>query len=126
MNKKILIIGSIFLFIGLTIAPSINANQIEAESEELALNYDITLKIPDKFPLLYYLVLAIGYFKIHRHYILYDIAIEWGEYPGEFNINHPLLLLRSLILIMTANWWFKTWRIVSYILGFNWDIPSLG
>ena len=128
MNKKIFI-GSIIAVVMLVLVPIVPAvqlntieNEIKTEYEELPLSDVVDFDLPDKFPLLYYLVLAIGYFRLYRFYILWDIAIEEGDWPSEIYIKHPLLLLRSFIIVRKANRWIEGWGIISDILGLGWEL----
>jgi hypothetical protein len=128
MNKKI-IIGCILILTLLLVMPSIPAihinsieNEIKKEIDIVTLFDKLDFKPLDKFPLLFYFILAIGYFRIYRCNILWDISIEEGYWPGEIIIKHPLLLIRSLIIGRRADRWIVGWEIISDILGLDWDL----
>lgn len=127
MNKKILI-SSMLVFSMLLLMPIVPAvqfntikNEMEQEVKELQSVEMFDYKPPDKFPLLYYLVFAIGNFRLLRFYILWDIAWEQGDWPAEIYLKHPLILLRSLIIARRAFRWIGGWGRISDILGLNWE-----
>ena len=126
MRKKIQI-GSLLVFIMLLLMPAIpaisfktieNDNKQEID-KEIPID-DIPFKPPDKFPLLFYFVLVIGYFRVFRLYILLKYSIKEGEYPGDFEIIHPLILIRCLILLWTTDWWLEGWHSISDYFGWGW------
>ncbi len=126
MNKKILI-GSIIAVVILILMPTVPAihinaieNQIKAEYEELPLIDVINFKIPDKFPLLYLLVVGIGIFRLMRALMLLMYSIEYDEWGG-FKISNPFLLLRGIILTASVDLWTYGWEIISEILGWDWE-----
>ena len=128
MNKKI-IIGSMMVFTMLLLIPNIPAvylnaieNEFEQEYEELSSTYFVDFNLPDKFPNLYRLVLAIVYFKFIRILILLTISTTPGDFPGDTHIVYPLIYARCLILGYTLNLWMGGWGAISDILGWDWDI----
>jgi hypothetical protein len=106
------------------IVPAININaienQIKTEYEELLLEDDIDIKIPDKFPLLYILVITITISRNIRGELLWELAFGVDDF-GINNLNHPYLLLRSLILVTTVDLGIIGWYLISEILGWEWD-----
>ena len=126
MRKKIQI-GCILAFIMLVLMPAIPAisfktiekEKIEKIDKEQTIN-DIPYKTPDKFPMLFYFVLAIGYFRIFRIYLLYKYSIKEGEYPGDFEVVRPLLFIRLFILLWTTDWWLEGWHSISDHFGWGW------
>jgi len=129
MRKKIfmgcIIVVTILILMPIVPAVHINSNENETKIEykkASPLSTGIEFDLPDKFPLLYYIVLAIGYFRIYRCNLFWDIAIEEGYWPGEIYIKHPLLLIRSLIIGSRAHRWIEGWGIISNILGLDWDL----
>jgi hypothetical protein len=126
MEKQI-IIGSlvaVVITVLMPIVPAININaienQIKTEYEELLLEDDIDIKIPDKFPLLYILVITITISRNIRGELLWELAFGVDDF-GINNLNHPYLLLRSLILVTTVDLGIIGWYLISEILGWEWD-----
>ena len=128
MSKKILM-GSMLVLTLLLLMPSIPAihinaieNQIKTEYEELPLNNDINFKIPDKYPLLYLLVLTIGWFKAIRGVIYCIFSIKSDDYWPITYVDKPILFFRGITLLASGNLWIFGWYIISKILGWNWEL----
>ena len=125
MRKKILI-GSIFVLTLLILMPSVSAihknsieNEIKQQVDKITPFDLLDFEPPDKFPLAFYFVLTIFYFRIIRLNMLIEYAIE-GDYPGDFEIVHPLIVLRCAILLWATAWWFEGWDAISDYFGWGW------
>lgn len=128
MNKKIPL-GSIIAVLLLLLMPIIPAthlnaieNEIQQESEELTFTDFIDIELPDKFPLLFVLVVTLGLFKAYRAEILFGISTELGYYPRDWRIVHPLIFIKGVILILRANLWMGGWDLIADTLEWDWDL----
>jgi hypothetical protein len=111
--KKLLAVGFIILFLGLSVAPSINANVSKYDTKSRALD-----KIKHKF--LYVVVKFVARFRLYRSIILLMIS-----HPGLFwniPIKHPILYMRFLWLDFTANQWIAFWNDIFDKFDWNWNI----
>jgi len=85
MNKKILTISIVILFIGLALAPSIHANtQQETESinsysqEQPKLQYSITTNIDNVKSIFQFIIVTVTIKNLENE----SISLEMGGYPG--------------------------------------------
>ena len=136
MKKKILI-GSIIAVALLLLMPSIPAIHNNAIKDEIIseLPEDFNLKnIRElleswkldrvKHPILMLLVTIWMYFRLIRGQILADISYDITyEYDYNFEIYHPVLFLRLLILLINTGLVVCSFQGLSDLLGWNWNIP---
>ena len=111
--KKLFTVGVIGLFLGIAVAPSINADVSVYVTKSRALD-----KIKHKF--LYVFVKFVARFRLYRSIVLLMIS-----HPGLFwnlPIKHPILFMRFLWLDFTANQWIAFWNDISDKFGWNWNI----
>jgi hypothetical protein len=121
--KKRIILGSIVVLSLILLMPSIPAininaidNKIHLEYEKLYLNSVIDIKIPDKFPLLYLLVVGVLNFQLKRVELLIEYAVDFENRE----IKHPLLILRAIMIIEIHDMWWNFWYYLSDDLGWGW------
>ncbi|UCD14250.1 MAG: hypothetical protein JSW60_02220, partial [Thermoplasmatales archaeon] len=127
-------IGSMLVFIMLLLIPSIPAIQINTIENEINQKNSGTIaenpsfgtegfpEIPECFPLLFLFVIGIGYFRALRFLLWIEYSIEFDDYfPGQFEIIHPLGVLRAAMLLWTTEWWLLIWNGISNRLGWDWS-----
>ena len=51
--------------------------------------------------------------------MLFKYAIE-GDFPTDFEIVHPLIVLRCAILLWATAWWIEGWDAISDYFGWGW------
>ena len=103
--KRLLAIGVILLFVGLALAPPINA--VKQKNDEESPNM--------KYPNLYELVLVILNNRFQRFVADIPYEVIWiGHGQAEINVLHPILFLRCMMLLATT-----------VALGWDWDFSSL-
>ena len=127
MKKKCLAVGIILLFIGVAVAPSINATDIRTIFENnnkaaLSTFESNVVKRTDsiKHPLFFLFVYSIYASRFIRGSVL--TLISWKEYPPDLppTLIHPILALRGAWLIVTAMFWYYFWNHLSESRGWNW------
>ena len=124
MKKKI-IIGSMLVITLLLLMPSIPALQINTVKDAIQQNindFDPKSSIIDKLPelpnhiLLFLIVYTIAKFRFLRFKLNFMFSIS----PPYIQITHPLLLMRSIFLLIRYSCWLNIWIKVSEKLGWNW------
>ncbi len=129
MNKKILI-GSIIAVVVLVMMPSIPAIQQKIIEERTYNNLVEQLNLKDvreikgleriKHPFLFLIYYVILVSRLTRGWIYLGISSDWdGYWPGP-EIKHPLLFIRSLMLLFSVDYWIIFWSIISHIMKWNW------
>jgi hypothetical protein len=129
MNTKCLAIGIILLFVGVTIAPTINFNTVKASTDndlvEVTTHQDYN-QLNDnetpRYPNLLAFVVLILWLKLSRGSWFYDHSIVWVR--EQMYITHPLLLIRGMWLIWKATGWASFWMFLATVLGWNWGIED--
>ena len=126
MNKNILI-GSIFVLTLLLVMPSIPAvqmnyinNRIIEEYKEINFIDLIRTDLPSKYPILFLIVLSLFYFRVLRGMVLWEVATEWRGYY--FDVVNSWIFFRCIILLGTASIRYNSWRLISKIFGWDWDV----
>jgi len=126
MRKKILI-GSIFVLTLLLLMPSMPAIQINTVKEVVKQNiYELKtktgivdieklLELPNHI-LLFLIISAIAKFR----FIRFELNFLYSISPPYIEIIHPLLLMRSIFLLIRYSFWLDIWIKVSEKLGWNW------
>ncbi len=126
MKKKILI-GSILVLTLLLLMPSIPAIQINTVKEVVQQNkYELKTKLDiidiEKLPefpnhiLLFLIIYTIAKFRFMRFKLNFMFSIS----PPYIQVAHPLLLIRSIFLLIRYSFWLNIWIKVSEKLGWNW------
>jgi hypothetical protein len=131
MKRKCLAVGIILLFVGVTIAPTINFNTVKASNDNDLVEVT-TEKYQDfqglsdndtpRYPKLLAFVVLIFRFKLNRGFWLYDHSMVWIR--NQLYIVHPLLLLRGLWLMWKATGLAARWMFLATVLGWNWGIED--
>lgn len=124
--KKENLVGTMLVLALILLLPSITAFEqqvIEKETIDTVLD-DV------KFPFIYRLVLKWFYFREDRINYLAEISfdrylIDQNRNLYEYDIYHPILFLRCVMLILSTC--SITWLIeeISDARGWNWEIPLL-
>jgi hypothetical protein len=126
LSRKWLAVGIILLFIGVAVAPSINASTTKTIFEN---NNNVPLKTPQsdvkrtdsiKHPLLFIIVYSIYLSRILRGWTLY--VNSWKDNGAWLppSLIHPLLAIRGLWLVATVMYWCIFWNYISQSNGWNW------
>jgi hypothetical protein len=126
MKKKILF-GGIFVLALLLLMPSIPPIQINTIKEAVQQNvYELKTKtgmidieklqeLPNHI-LLFLIIFTITKFRFTRFKLNFLYSIS----PPFIQIIHPLLLMRSIFLLIRYSFWIDIWIKVSEKLGWNW------
>lgn len=121
---KKLLFSSLFIGILLLLTPTIPALQ------QNTINYqnEPTILDNEKFPIIFHTVVQWFKFRQDRIDLLADISydrylIDENRNLWEYDIYHPLLYIRCVMLLLTTVYF--TWLIeeVSDARSWNWDIP---
>jgi hypothetical protein len=112
------VFGVIVLFLGVALAPSINAIQLDGIKNKINTydNKDLRLK----HPLLFSIVYGLYLFRVIRIIALYEFSTEPGEYFPEHKVIHPLVYIRFLILFLTTQLRGQLWFSFSEKFGWDW------
>jgi len=126
MRKKILI-GSIFVLTLLLLMPSIPAlqmnninNRIKQDYKEITLDDISDLNLSIKHPMLFFITYGLLLFRTMRFEILWEFSTEPYEWGLGFEVVHPLVFIRSVILLFSAMLRFEPWAYLSEIYGWGW------
>ena len=129
MKRKCLAVGIILLFVGVTIAPTINFSTVKASQEddlvEITTHQDynqVNGNETPPYPKLLAFVVLILWLQLSRGSWLYDHSIVWER--EQMYITHPLLLIRGMWLIWKATGWASFWMFLATVLGWNWNIED--
>ena len=125
MMKQGLAVALVLLFIGVAVAPSINATVIKTIFDKNSnvplgtLQSDVKRVDSIKHPLLFIFVISIYASRFVRGLVL--TLISWAEYPPDLPpaLIHPILALRGAWLIVTAMYWSDFWNHMSESRGWN-------
>ena len=133
--NKIVVIGIVLLFIGIALAPSINASVInedlvlrknkllkslqnldivenENETKQISLGYS-----PKRITLL---ITILALIRVARGIFL--MTISSTGWPPETTL--PIIHFRGLWLYMSALVWINYWQHLYSLLGLEWELPS--
>ncbi len=121
---KRLLFSSLFIVILLLLTPTIpglQQNSINIENEPKVLDNE-------KFPLLFYMVVQWFQFRHDRINYLGEMSfdrylIDKNRNLWEYDIYHPLLFIRCIMLLLTTVYYCWILEEVSEARGWNWDIP---
>lgn len=144
MNERIIQKGwavvCILLFIGVAVAPSINADErivtyeiynveklkkVDSDGiKELPFDDIKTLDDDIKLPLLYTIVVFIGTHRLNRVVRILNFAVEF-DYPYDIEIVYPLLFGYALWLFGSIVYWELFWQNISDAFGLDWDLSII-
>lgn len=132
IKRKKILIGSVFVLVLLLLLPSIPAIQQRIVEERTYNKLVEHLNLKDiskinrleriRHPLLYFIVSIITTVRLKRGWFFYELSTNWDWHWPFPEINHPLLYLRSLMLLFSIEYWVTFWAIISIILRWNWPI----
>jgi hypothetical protein len=122
MRKK-LVFGIVLVLTLLLLMPSITAIHLISSQKEIELKENIMFpEIPEKCPLLFLFVIGIAYSRTIRMLLWMRYSIEFDEnFPGQFEIIHPLGTIRAAMLLFSTEWWLTIWEEISNNLGWDWS-----
>jgi len=129
--KKLLVVGVIVLFLGLAIAPSVTALQSKSTTDTTyketleKLNFNDIRNIQEanqiKHSLLYNIVTVLAKFRLLQFVIIWEIAVDWVDYPPFFEAKMPILFFYTVWIVNTLEYWCNFWNNMSDKFGWDWE-----
>jgi len=133
MDRRFLLVGSIFIFTLLLMTPSIPAIQLNTSNTTIQrCLYDLKTEIqtpigknipepPERHVLLFLFVMSVAYFRMFRVNLLVNISTEPVPYYPGYKIIFPILYFKACLLLVRIYGWCIFWQSVSYAFGWGWD-----